>query len=205
MERRTFLKASGLGLLAMATQARPEDADSSQKPNILIIMTDQQFADAMSCAMGSEYIHTPHMDSLAENGMRFTRAYSPNPLCMPMRTSMFTGRYPHQTGAQTNGAPKLNPADFVFMGDLFKDSGYETGYFGKWHIAFDSKRKEVHGFETLEEKNSRSDPARSPLPCSGILSRTPRDLSVGAQAEDSWNATCRSTAASKAPAAQGKL
>ena len=159
MERRTFLKASGLGLLAMATQARPEDADSSQKPNILIIMTDQQFADAMSCAMGSEYIHTPHMDSLAENGMRFTRAYSPNPLCMPMRTSMFTGRYPHQTGAQTNGAPKLNPADFVFMGDLFKDSGYETGYFGKWHIAFDSKRKEVHGFETLEEKSSRSDPA----------------------------------------------
>lgn len=159
MERRTFLKLSGVSVLAMATQAQAEDTDSSQKPNILIIMTDQQFADAMSCAMGRKYIHTPHMDSLAENGMRFTRAYSPNPLCTPIRTSMFTGRYPHQTGVQTNGGPKVNPAEFVFMGKLFKDSGYETAYFGKWHIALDRKRKEVHGFETFEEKSSRRNPA----------------------------------------------
>ena len=143
----------------MATQARARNTGSSRKPNILIIMTDQQFADAMSCVMGKKYIHTPHMDSLADNGMRFTRAYSPNPLCVPMRTSMFTGRYPHETGAQTNSAPKLNPAEFVFMGTIFKDSGYETAYFGKWHIALDSKKKEVHGFETLREKDAKHNPA----------------------------------------------
>ncbi|MBT3376645.1 MAG: sulfatase-like hydrolase/transferase [Lentisphaerae bacterium] len=53
-----------------------------KRPNILIVMTDQQFADGMSCVMGRECLHTPHMDALAESGVRFTRAYSPNPLCM---------------------------------------------------------------------------------------------------------------------------
>ena len=159
MKRRTFLTLSALSVLAMAAQARAEDTAPSRRPNILIIMTDQQFADGMSCVMGREYLHTPHMDCLAENGMRFARAYSPNPLCMPMRTSMFTGRYPHQTGVQTNGGRKLDPAEFVFMGKLFADAGYETAYFGKWHIAISAKKKEVHGFETFAEKGARLDPA----------------------------------------------
>ena len=158
MNRRTFLKTSGLSLLAMATQNRAQYSSLLQKPNILIIMTDQQFADAMSCVMGKRYIHTPHMDKLAENGKSFTRAYSPNPLCMPMRTSMFTGQYPHQTGVLTNDGPRLNPDDVIFMGKIFKDSGYETGYFGKWHIPIDTGRKEVHGFETFVEKSARRNP-----------------------------------------------
>ncbi|OHB74965.1 MAG: hypothetical protein A2Z25_17860 [Planctomycetes bacterium RBG_16_55_9] len=158
MERRTFLKVSGASVLAMAMQGRAENAGSARKPNVLIIMTDQQFSDAMSCVMGTKYLHTPHIDSLAENGMRFTRAYTPNPLCMPMRTSMFTGRYPHQTGVQTNEGPKLDPAEFLFMGKLFKDSGYETAYFGKWHIPLDGKRKDVHGFETFVAGGAQLNP-----------------------------------------------
>ena len=157
MERRTFLKLSGVSVLAMLTQARAEYTDSSQKPNILIIMTDQQFADAMSCAMGRKYIHTPHMDSLAESGVRFTRAYAPNPRCVPMRTSLFTGRYPHQTGVQTNSS-RLDPAGFVFMGKIFKDFGYETAYFGKWHVPVSFKKKEVHGFDTFLQKEALLDP-----------------------------------------------
>ena len=109
MKRRTFLKHSGVSVLALATRAPAEDGDPSAKPNILIVMTDQQFADCMSCVMGKEYLHTPHMDSLAENGVRFTRAYSPNPLCTPMRTSMIMGRYPHQTGVQTNKGGGFDP------------------------------------------------------------------------------------------------
>jgi choline-sulfatase len=158
MKRRAFLNASALGFLAMATRHRAEESTSLQKPNILIIMTDQQFGDGMSCVLGRDYLHTPHMDSLAENGMRFTRAYSPNPLCVPMRTSMFTGRYPHQTGIQTNDKRELNPASFSFMGKIFQDSGYETAYFGKWHIPLNRERKEVHGFETFIEKQARLDP-----------------------------------------------
>jgi len=159
MERRAFLKISGVSILAMATQARARPAGSPKRPNILIIMTDQQFADAMSCAMGRKYIHTPHMDSLADNGMRFTRAYSPNPLCVPMRTSMITGRYPHQTGVQTNSKRTLDPARFTSMGKIFNDAGYETAYFGKWHVSLSAKTTEVHGFETFREKEAKLDPA----------------------------------------------
>jgi len=121
-------------------------------------MTDQQFADAMSCVMGRKYIHTPNMDSLAAGGMRFKRAYSPNPLCLPMRTSMFTGRYPHQTGVQTNSRRGFDPAKHVFMGKIFKDAGYETAYFGKWHVAVAEKRKDIHGFDTLIGAKARLDP-----------------------------------------------
>ena len=67
-------------------QIQQSFSESKQKPNIVIIMTDQQFADAMSCVMGNDYLSTPNMDLLAEKGVRFTKAYAPNPLCLPMRT-----------------------------------------------------------------------------------------------------------------------
>ena len=121
-------------------------------------MTDQQFADGMSCVMGKDYLHTPHMDSLAANGVRFTRAYSPNPLCMPMRTSMITGRYPHQTGVQTNSRAAPNIASSVLLGRIFRNAGYETAYFGKWHISISPKRKDIHGFETFMQKGATLDP-----------------------------------------------
>lgn len=133
-------------------------AQIQQAPNILIIMTDQQFADAMSCAMGDEYIHTPNMDKLAASGVRFTRAYSPNPLCTPMRTSMMTGMFPHQTRVQTNNDKKnFRPEDHIYMGRVFRDAGFETGYFGKWHVALDEDEKDLHGFFTFGEDNPRLD------------------------------------------------
>lgn len=83
-------------LILPAAYAQPRrQKDTGSKPNILIIITDQQFADAMSCAQGREYLHTPHMDSIAANGMRFTRAYCANPICQPSRTATFAGR-PHR-------------------------------------------------------------------------------------------------------------
>lgn len=132
-------------------------SEPTKKPNIVIIMADQQFADAMSCVMGNQYINTPQMDKLAEKGILFTHAYSPNPLCMPMRTSMMTGRFPHETGVLTNDDKDINPSNFVFLGKIFKDAGYETGYFGKWHVAFDEKQKEIHGFDNPIVKGSQLD------------------------------------------------
>jgi arylsulfatase A-like enzyme len=150
MDRREFLKTTGVGLLAMAAVGQAKDTPGSDKPNILIIMTDQQFSDGMSCVIGKKYINTPHMDSLAAGGMRFTRAYSPNPLCMPMRASMISGRYPHQTGVQINGGPSINSTDMPTMGTIFKKAGYKTGYFGKWHI----RLKGDKGFDKFTENGS---------------------------------------------------
>jgi arylsulfatase A-like enzyme len=152
MDRREFLKTSSASLLAMTATVRAKEASSPDKPNILIIMTDQQFADGMSCVMGKKYLNTPHMDSLAANGVRFTRAYSPNPLCMPMRTSMISGLYPHQTGVQTNNGGSINSDDTPTMGTLFQNAGYRTGYFGKWHI----RLKGDKGFDNFTDKPAQA-------------------------------------------------
>jgi arylsulfatase A-like enzyme len=150
MDRRKFLKTSGAGLLALtaAGQGQDQDKKTSKRggPNILLIMSDQQFGDGMSCVLGREHLHTPNMDSLADNGMRFTRAYAPNPLCVPMRSCMISGRFPHETGIQTNGKGYKSDVKFEFMGTIFKNAGYETAYFGKWHVAL----KGEHGFDTFK-------------------------------------------------------
>ena len=124
---------------------------AEHKPNILLIITDQQFADDMSCRRGQEFIHTPTMDRLAQRGTLFTRAYSSNPLCMPWRNSVFTGRYPHQTGVTQNAAPPggLDPQEFVCLGTYFRQAGYDAAYSGKWHLCFNVKDTAAHGFELV--------------------------------------------------------
>lgn len=65
---------------------------SARRPNIIYIFTDQQSANMMSCA-GNDWLKTPAMDYIAENGIRFTRAYTTNPVCSPARVSLMTGRF----------------------------------------------------------------------------------------------------------------
>ena len=122
-----------------------------RRPNVLFIITDQQFADAMSCRMGKQYLNTPAMDRPGADGMLFTRAYSSNPLCMPLRNSVFTGRYPHETGVTPNARPQggLDPKEFVCMGTYFRNAGYDTAYSGKWHLCFNAERSRAHGFEIV--------------------------------------------------------
>lgn len=69
--------------LAFVTPATAQERDRDQ-PNVLVILTDQQFADVMSCA-GSEWVKTPAMDSIAKRGVRFPNAYVNYPVCMPER------------------------------------------------------------------------------------------------------------------------
>lgn len=104
-----------------------------QKPNILFIITDQQYAGAMSCA-GNPDVHTPNMDSLAQTGTRFTRAYCTHPLCGPQRASFMTGLYPHQNGSTNNGTP-LNPEHKgQTLSNFLTDAGYDCALSGKWHV-----------------------------------------------------------------------
>ena len=138
MKRRDFLRTVGAATVAILS--RPLEAASARRPNILFIMTDQQFADAISCTMGREYIDTPNIDSLAASGMLFTKAYCANPLCVPNRTSIFTGRYPHETGKQINSTKAIDSKEFPNIGMVLRKAGYSTGYFGKWHLPYPFKR-----------------------------------------------------------------
>lgn len=141
-------------LLVAPLAPLPAAEHTAAKPNILFIITDQQSADAMSCRMGKQFVHTPTMDRLAQTGTLFTRAYSPSPLCMPSRNSMFTGRYPHETGVTQNAHPAggLNPKEFVCLGTYFRTAGYDAAYSGKWHLCFKAKDVEPHGFEIVTGK-----------------------------------------------------
>lgn len=140
------------GVLALLAQDLWPCQAASRPRNIVLIMTDQQFADAMSCRMGTRWLHTPVMDRLAAAGVLFTRAYTADPFCRPARASIFSGYYPHQTGVQTNG-PLEEPFDyrrFRCMGIYLRHAGYDVAYSGKWHLWYKKSKPEQHGFEILK-------------------------------------------------------
>jgi len=113
--------------------AQPAFGADVARPNFLLIITDQQTGDALSCA-GNPHVKTPNLDSLAARGMRFDRSFCTYPLCTPSRASLFTSRMPHEVGITRNGDGSPLPADVISMGLVFKDAGYETAYAGKWHL-----------------------------------------------------------------------
>ncbi|MFW6336929.1 MAG: sulfatase [Phycisphaeraceae bacterium] len=117
------------------------------RPNILFICTDQQTASAMSCA-GNPHLHTPAMDSLAEQGVRFTHARCAQPLCNPARASFFTGRYPHNAGPTGNNERVREELIPQSLGRVMGDAGYACGYAGKWHVPHGKPDPEF-GFESL--------------------------------------------------------
>ncbi len=125
------------------------------RPNILLIMTDEQCGHAMGCA-GDPNVKTPAMDSLAARGVRFTKAYVTQPLCIPFRTAMQMGRYPHETGVMVNNQRTMegrNGRMFPMIGKVLRDAGYDCAYLGKWHISIDSPRKSWH--ITVDDEDRR--------------------------------------------------
>jgi uncharacterized sulfatase len=99
--------------------------------NFVIIVTDTQ-PKGLVGAYGNKDMDTPNIDSLADAGMRFDRAYTACPLCTPARASLFSGLYPQLTGAIANG---LAPAGNIpLLGTIFSKFGYRTAYTGKWHL-----------------------------------------------------------------------
>ena len=101
------------------------------KPNILLIMTDQQRADAMNCSGG--WVQTPNMDRIAEKGIRFTNCITNSPVCIPARLSLATGLYPHNTGVWTNQQSQMSENQPTWM-QLVRSAGYRTSLFGKTHL-----------------------------------------------------------------------
>lgn len=101
------------------------------KPNILIIMPDQFRADTMGCA-GHPTVKTPNIDRLAQEGVRFTNAYTVSPICMSARASFVSGLYPHNHHIWNN-AGSLPAHDETFFHHL-QESGYYTAYVGKSHF-----------------------------------------------------------------------
>ena len=121
----------------------------SERMNVLFFITDQQRADHLSCA-GNTVLKTPHIDSIGNGGIRFTKYFCATPICMPNRGSFFTGSYPSVHGTRSNGI-NLNP-DIPTISGILKNQGYHTVSIGKTHFnfyAFPYKKKKDHSLEVI--------------------------------------------------------
>jgi arylsulfatase A-like enzyme len=101
------------------------------RPNLLFVFADQMRGMDMGCA-GNPQVRTPAMDRLAGEGTRFSRAYANCPVCTPSRASLLTGQYPLTCRVIANDLPL--PEDVLTIGQRAQQSGYRTGYVGKWHL-----------------------------------------------------------------------
>ncbi|WP_081886379.1 sulfatase-like hydrolase/transferase [Haloferula sp. BvORR071] len=131
--QRTYSFAFSLILLAVAHAER--------KPNILIIVADDLGYGELSSQGFTKEIPTPHIDSIAANGIRFTSGYVSGPYCSPTRAGLLTGRYQERFGHEFNpglpadpSKPMGLPVSETTIGDRFKAAGYATGWFGKSHL-----------------------------------------------------------------------
>lgn len=114
---------------------------AADRPNVIVILSDDHGTLDLR-SYGSEDLHTPHLDALAEQGVRFTQFYAASSVCAPSRASLLTGRYPLRAGVPSN--TESHPTDFdtggglaadqVTIAEMLREAGYRTAHFGKWHL-----------------------------------------------------------------------
>ncbi|MFB3902450.1 MAG: sulfatase-like hydrolase/transferase [Acidobacteriota bacterium] len=168
LARRDFLKYGGV--TATVGLSRTGAAQPGSKPNIVVFLVDQMRADLLGC-YGNGFTRTPVLDRFASRGVRFNRAYCGFPQCSPARASLMTGLYPNKTGIGIQ-------SDYRMFGDrtverldkdlpsiftLFKATGYQTGYVGKWHLSLEEPPPDFHDygidfFSPLPEFRSKQRP-----------------------------------------------
>jgi N-sulfoglucosamine sulfohydrolase len=128
--------AASLALFGLACGAPPPATDPDLPNVVLIVADDLGWRDLSS--YGNPDLRTPHIDRLAAEGLRFTRAFVAASSCSPSRASLLTGQYPHTNGV--TGLAHLHPGAHLSpfhetLADLLSAAGYRTGIAGKWHIA----------------------------------------------------------------------
>ena len=109
---------------------------AQQKPNVVFIYADDLGYGDLSC-YGATKIHTPNLDKLAKQGIRFRDAHATSSTCTPSRFALLTGEYPWRqtgTGILPGDAALIVPTDRTTLPKLFKQAGYQTGLVGKWHL-----------------------------------------------------------------------
>jgi len=134
--RRSFLQSIGKGaaVLALGSAAASAADQLARKPNVIVILTDDQGSVDVNC-YGAKDLITPHMDALAKSGVRFGQFYAGAPVCSPSRAALITGRYPQRAQLASNaGGNRGMPAAQLTMAEVFKSAGYRTALFGKWHL-----------------------------------------------------------------------
>jgi len=152
MDRRDFLKkctAVGAGVYLLVDQTLaglvPAKAfavagQSVDRPNIVLIVSDDQGYADVSCYDHPEEVSTPNIDRLAREGVRLTNGYASAYVCAPTRAGLLTGRYQQRFGFYTGGDSRVGlPLSEITVADLLKKKGYATACIGKWHVGIEPK------------------------------------------------------------------
>lgn len=182
LTRRQALKRMGTAALgtALGSQLPPAQKAEAQTsvhvstrkksapggpPNVLWITAEGTPLSVLSC-YGSKLISTPHIDRIAQEGMRFTNSFCTNGLCAPSRATLLTGTYSHVNGMLTNpeaerpgGVKNFFHASQPMLGRLMQKRGYLTGTVGKWHLPIDPGQL---GFDYFTYKNGAGGPYYDP-------------------------------------------
>jgi arylsulfatase A-like enzyme len=179
-------------------------AAGHRRPSILLVTIEHLPARALGC-YGNPIAPTPHLDRLAAEGTRFTHATVASPLCVPSRTSLFTGRYPSQTGCRDN--TRLLAPQEVHLPGLLREAGYVCGLFGKNHCFAEPAAAgfvEVVGEERLRARQQAAwgqpwpDP---PIPIDpAVLAAQPRRFRWGEHPLPIWSGGRYPAPADEAPA-----
>jgi len=141
----------GLALAPLEAQ-NSSSAANGKKPNVVFILADNVGYGDLGPYGGGELrgYPTPRVDQLAREGLRFTQ-FLVEPTCTPSRAALMTGQYSIRSGLSliaAPGSPNQLPAKAYTMGQLFKDAGYATAIFGKWHLGADAQAQPTaHGFD----------------------------------------------------------
>jgi arylsulfatase A-like enzyme len=142
-----------LQAIPLNTIAENKEDTNSNRPNVLVIMTDDQGWGDVSY-VGTKDIRTPFIDQLASEGKIFTQFYANSPVCSPTRAAFLTGRYPPYVGVP--GVVRTNPdiswgyldPNAITLPEIFAHSGYHTSLIGKWHLGLESPNlPNERGFE----------------------------------------------------------
>ncbi|WPP51795.1 sulfatase-like hydrolase/transferase [Catalinimonas niigatensis] len=144
-----LLCIGSLFLIACKSQSQTEVS----KPNVVLIMADDLGYGGISC-YGEPNIQTPHLDSLAAQGIKFTDFHANAPVCTPTRAALLTGNYQQRTGLEgviyVRGETREVGLDTtqLTIAELMKENGYATGMMGKWHLGYKKEFNPVqHGFD----------------------------------------------------------
>ncbi len=108
------------------------EIDGAKKRNVIFILTDDHRYDYMGFTGKVPWLETPQMDKLAKEGAYMKNAFVTTSLCSPSRASILTGQYSHVHTIVDNNAP--DPGDLIYFPQYLQQAGYQTGFFGKWHM-----------------------------------------------------------------------